>query len=204
MTDTEFLPSDYQIPTASTGYMKFEQGENRFRILGKPIWGNEYWVDKDGNPRDPEQPAQPGDKPVRKRMDERISPENGGTLKHFWAMVVWNYNAVNPDNTKGRLQILEITQKTIQKAIKKYSQNEKWGHPNGYDIVVDRDGEGLDTEYQVVAEPHSELENKIQEAYKTAEINLEALYDGEDPFATTDSDDDDITMEDVDEALSEK
>ena len=56
---SDFLPSDYKIPTTSK-YMKFKQGENRFRILTSPIIGWEYWVN-----------TEKGRKPVRKRSEER-------------------------------------------------------------------------------------------------------------------------------------
>ena len=40
-----FLPKGYEIPTSEGGYMKFAIGENRFRILGKPILGWETWIE---------------------------------------------------------------------------------------------------------------------------------------------------------------
>jgi hypothetical protein len=35
-------------------------------------------------------------------------------VNHFWAMVVWNYKT-------SRLEVLEITQKTIQSSLRDYS-----------------------------------------------------------------------------------
>ena len=59
-----FLPQDYEIPQDVGNYMKFEDGENKFRILDKPIIGWEGWkTHSDGS-----------HKPVRKRMIESIPP----------------------------------------------------------------------------------------------------------------------------------
>lgn len=163
----EFLPSDYEIPDSSTGYMKFEEGENRFRVLSSAIIGWESWVkDKEGNRR-----------PKRWRMEEQIPAEEiGDDPKHFWAFVVWNYKT-------ERVQILEITQKGIMRSIKALTKNEKWGDPKNYDIVVTRTGKTMqDTEYQVTPDPKEDLDKGIKKFYEDLEIDLEALYRGEDPF----------------------
>lgn len=168
-----FLPEDYKIPTAESGYAKLEEGENRFRVLSSAIVGTEYWKD-----------TEEGRKPVRKRLGERInanelSPDE--RPKHFWAFVVYNYD-------KEMVQILELTQKTIMRAIKGYIGDEEFGDPKGYDIVIERKGEGLETEYTTRAKPPKKLDEDIKAAYESMEINLEALYDGEDPFENVDAD----------------
>jgi hypothetical protein len=166
-----FLPDNYELPTSEGGYLRFKQGENRFRIMSSPILGYEYWTEEDGNR-----------KPNRVRMEEQVDISqvpNPEELKHFWAMVVWNYDA-------NRLQILQLTQKGIMKSLKALTADEDWGNPkgkDGYDIVITREGEGLETEYQVSPKPKKELGEKITNIYKEAEINLDALYGGEDPFA---------------------
>lgn len=183
----DFLPKDYDIPSSGNNYMRFsEQGEHRFRIMNKPILGYEGWITlRDGSK-----------KPVRKRMDEDFRIEeidNPDEIRHFWAMVVWNYK-------ENRLQVLEITQKTIQKAIKAITQDDDWGNPvgnNGYDIVVTRSGEGFDTEYQVTPKPKKALDKEVVEAYKKAKINVEALYSGDDPFATVEAKQEDVKTDEV-------
>ena len=43
-----FLPDDYKVPT-ETKYMRFKEGDNRFRILSEsPAMGWEYWTEEDG------------------------------------------------------------------------------------------------------------------------------------------------------------
>jgi len=172
--DNQFLPDDYEVPTAEGGYMKFEQGENKFRIMCKPIMGYEHWVDTEDGKR----------KPVRSRMGEGIKVdevEDPSNIKHFWAMVVWNYKV-------NRLQILEITQKGLQKAIRALVRDKAWGSPLGYDISIVREGEGLETEYNLIPSPPKPVDKEIAKAYKEASINLEALFDGDDPFVASSED----------------
>lgn len=183
----DFLPEGYQIPSTSQ-YMKFESGVNTFRILDKPIMGMEFWTtktdDKGVSKRFPN----------RKRMGETIkmselevNPESGkiDSPQHFWAMPVWNYK-------DKQIQILEIKQKTVLEAIKSYIDNPKWGSPTEYDITVTKTGEKLTTKYLVDHDPKEELDKEIAKQFKEMKINLEALFDGKDPFEQTGE-----TLEDV-------
>lgn len=164
---SDFLPDSYEVPQKSGNYMKLKDGENRFRILTSPILGYEWW-EQDGESR----------KPVRVRMNTPIvtTPESE-KAKHFWAMAVYNYR-------DEAIQILEITQATIQKAIKALAKDSDWGSPLGYDLVVTRSGKELNTEYTVQPKPAKELDKVVAEKFKATKIRLEALYDGEDPFAS--------------------
>lgn len=164
MTDN-FLPEQYDVPKSSTGYMKLLKGENRFRILSKPIIGWEDWDDK---------------KPVRFRIDEKpsksIDPQK--KIKHFWAFVVWDY-------AESKVKILEITQSTIQAAIQSLSKDADWGSPFGYDIKIIRTGDGMETEYTINPVPHKPVSQEAKDSFLATPINLEALFAGEDPFDTT-------------------
>lgn len=172
---SDFLPDDYKLDDKSN-YMKFKPGDNRFRVMSKPIVGYEWWVDKDGDIREKGAQPQSGDKPARVRMTGTVPIGAADTVKHFWAMVVWNY-------VDESFQILQITQKSIQKSIKSLSADEDWGSPLNYDLVVTKTGEKLDTEYEVKPKPAKPLADEITEAYKKTNINLEALYEGKNPFS---------------------
>ncbi len=174
----DFLPKGYEVPSAASGYMKFAQGENKFRVLSKAIVGWEYWIDQDGKR-----------KPLRKRFDEPFTTEEiDGDLenvRHFIAFVVWNHKALfdkEKEEWVGAVQILEITQKGIQRTLTGLNHSEDWGSPTGYDIAVFRTGEGLETTYEVVPSPPKEMSKEIASAYRAISIDLEALYDGNDPF----------------------
>lgn len=165
-----FLPGGYKIPEQAGKYMKFIKGDNQFRIMSSPIIGYEYWIEEDGKK-----------KPIRKKMDEEIiisevpEPEK---VKHFWAMIVF-------DRSDGALKILEITQKSIMKSLKALVGDKDWGNPKGdkgYDVLITREGDGLETSYEVNPKPHKRLEEDVLDLYASTEINLVALFDGDDPF----------------------
>src|ERR1700712_3877831 len=170
---SDFLPEGYEVPKSSGGgYMKFKLGANKFRILSAPVLGYEYWTE--------------AKKPVRAKerwtvipADADISGKNGWNPKHFWAFVVWNFD------TK-QVEILEITQATIQTAMEELIHSDEWGDPLGYSITVNRKGEGLETEYSVVPSPAKETPADILKAYREKPINLEALFTGDNPFVEAD------------------
>lgn len=170
----DFFPTeDYKIPVASN-YMKLLEGENRFRVLSSAVIGWEYWnVDNKPVRSKDEFDGIPADIKLVKDKNGKITPAG---VSHFWAFVVWNYDA-------KRVQILEIKQKGIMQYIQSLVKNPKWGSPKGYDLVITRTGSGFDTEYSTVAEPHSVIDYAITEKYESMNINLEALYTGDDPFA---------------------
>jgi hypothetical protein len=168
--NNSFLPDSYEVPTPIGNYMKLVEGDNTFRVLSPAIIGWEYW--------------NTDNKPVRHNQGWSTVPEDikytkdglPTAIKHFWAFIVWNYA------TKS-VQILEITQSTVQKPIKALAKNTKWGNPTGYDITVNRSGKDLETDYSVTPNPHEEIPAEATEAFMKKPIKLEALFDGADPFA---------------------
>ena len=179
-----FLPQDYKAPEKTSRYMKFKQGINRFRILSPAIVGYEYWTKEN--------------KPVRSREEWEFIPQdiklevsgpNKGMptrISHFWSFVVWNYEAKEVEKGKfqGAIQILHITQSSIQSQIKTGIDLRK-GNATNNDIGVNREGEGFDTEYSVQFADPSPVPAEAEEAFKREKINLDALFTGEDPFGST-------------------
>ena len=164
MTDNFFPTTDYKLPETSN-YMKLTEGEHTFRVLSSAIVGYMYFNNEN--------------KPIRSRtaFDEMPSDiKKDGRINHFWAFVVWNYES-------SRVQILELSQKTIQTQMKALIDNAKWGNPKSYDITITRKGTGMqDTEYAVMPNPHTSVSSEIVEKYAKAKINLDALFEGFDPF----------------------
>lgn len=159
-----FLPEDYEAPTTAGNYMKLLPGENKIRILSAPILGWEDWTLEK--------------KPIRFRYKEKPSKsiDPARPVKHFWAMIVWNYK-------EERIQILQITQASIRNALQALYENEDWGAPYFYDIKITKKGEKVETEYNVAPSPHKPVTEEIKSAFHSKPINLEALFDGADPFA---------------------
>lgn len=173
-----FLPKGYEVPNGASKYTKLEQGENRLRIMSSPILGTIAW-----------EQTEEGRRPVRVRMGvpvttgKSVDPES---VRHFWAMKVFNYK-------DKAIQVWEVTQKSIQKTLKSLAKDEDWGSPvDKYDIVIVRTGEGMETRYEVLPKPAKETSQEVLEAFRETPINLEALYDGADPFAVEEVDPDDI------------
>lgn len=168
--EENFFPTDnYNIPKSPSNYMQFEDGKNKFRVLSSAIVGYEYW-NTQNKPIRSEQGWE--EMPSDIRMEKNGSPSK---VKHFWAFVVYNYN-------DKRIQILEITQKGIMTTMKGYITEEAWGSPKGYDFVVSKSGQGLDTEYAVIANPHTTIDPEIVKSYESKTIDLTALFEGLDPF----------------------
>jgi len=159
-----FLPKDYKAPKSSNYYAKLMEGENKFRILSQPILGWEDWVEK---------------KPMRYRMDAKPlkSHDPKKPMRHFWSMIVWNYN-------EELIQILHITQASIRNSIEALCNDNDWGAPYFYDLKIIKSGDGMDTEYMINPLPHKPLGEHIQAQFMDKPCNLEALYDGADPFST--------------------
>ena len=104
---TSFFENDYKLPSTDN-YMKFREGENTFRVLSSAIVGYEYFTKEN--------------KPVRSKLpfDETPNIKDGGDVKHFWAFAVWNY-------ADERVQVLELTQKSIMQNMKALIDNKRWG-----------------------------------------------------------------------------
>ena len=175
-----FLPPNYERPATGGGnYAKLEDGANRFRILTNAIVGFLYWT------RD--------NKPVRLRTYPAAPPEDmreGDKIKHFWAFVVWNYR-------DAKIQVLEITQATIQGPLEDLVTSEDWGDPKEYDITITKKGQKLDTEYTVMPSKPSAVPIEAGRAYRALRIDLEKLFDGGDPFGGEREATPEITQEDT-------
>lgn len=164
--NNDFFPTDdYKVPVTSDYLNKFEQGDTTFRVMSSAIVGYVYFNKEN--------------KPIRQKEVFDSTPSDikkDGSVKHFWAFVVWNYEA-------ERIQILEIMQKSIMTGMKAIIDNPKWGNPKNYDITITRKGTTMnDTEYAIMPNPHTETSDEIRNAFLNKKVNLEALYDGGDPF----------------------
>lgn len=169
-----FLKDDYKIPEGTMGnYMKFVEGENKFVILSEALTGWLYWVTAAGEVVPRGELGGEGSKPMR--VPELADcGEAQYDAKAFWAFKVYNI-------ATDKVQILEITQRTLMKAIDALIRSKDWGDPftEGYCITVTKSGKGMDTEYSVIPSPKKKLD--INQAEVDA-INIDALLTGEDPF----------------------
>jgi len=176
----EFLPKDYDLPKSGSSYTKLEKGKTKIRIVSAPLLGWIDWTEEEGKK-----------KPLRFAFDQKPEPiDPKKPVKHFWAFTVWNYNA-------SAVQILEITQATIQGAIKTLVESEDWGSPVDYDLTIERTGDSLETKYQTTPTPPKPLTDEIIAKVEEVKIDLSKLLEGEDPFTFN------AKKEEVEEDLSE-
>lgn len=163
---SSFLPADYQPPASNTNYLKFQKGKTKFRFLTPVILGYVWFED-----------AEDGKKKVYRQKFEDVKSKKvaiAADAKFFWTGVVLDYES-------GALKILEITQRTIQASIQSLAEDESWGSPLEFDLVVTRTGDGMETTYVTMPNPKTQIASELYEQAK--KINLEALWIGDDPFA---------------------
>ena len=142
------LPSNYKVPESGSGnlYAKLEPGENRFRFLSSITTGWIVWEDK-----------------VPTRYKDKSDLPTGADAKHFWFMPVWMNDSV---------KFLEMAQKTVINELAFLDNAEDWGSLLDYDIIVRRNGEGMDTSYHVSPCPKKALPKAAKEAWAGVEKNF--------------------------------
>jgi hypothetical protein len=158
----DFLPQGYAgVPKTNSKYLKFIEGNNKFRILSSAITGFIDWTEDK--------------KPLRTREYPKQLVNAAKPAKHFWAFVVFDY-------LSSEVKILEITQATVQTAIFDLHADPNWGNPQNFDLTVKKTGKDMETKYSVIPTPPMPLKPEIKQLYEGLNINLNALYEGLDPF----------------------
>ena len=170
-----FLPENYDLPKTNSKYMKLEKGANKFRVLDNAVTGYIYWnVDNKPVRQEEQFDFLPADIRMEADKDGKTTPSR---IKHFWAFPVWDYS-------DSQVKILEITQSSIQSALKSKVENRN-GVATGNDIVITRSGDGLGTDYEVDMLDASPLTPEIKKVWEATSIDLTALFRGDDPYSTT-------------------
>jgi len=167
-TQDKWLPNNYEKPKNNSSYFKFEEGDNKFRIMSSPIIGWVDWKEESDGTR----------KPVRTKEKPETLFNPKKPAKHFWAFIVL-------DRKDNRVKVMEVTQSGIQDGILSYQSDESWGNPTKYDLNIYRTGKDIETKYTVKSYPHTEIGKDAVEAYEKAGIDLNALFTGSDPFETS-------------------
>lgn len=161
-----------EIPKAQSNYLKqteLTEEPTKVRILSDFIDGYLDWADN---------------KPVRYRKNELPKDEDGKEIPaknkdgymYFLDCVVRNYNA-------KKIQVFEIKSLVLQKKLQALAKDEDRGEEMDYDLKFTKTGKDKTTKYEVTPANKWPLTEELAGAYIDAWVNLEALYDGADPFA---------------------
>ena len=178
-----FFDQGHEIPDKRNQFMKFGQGKNRIRFIGNPVSGFVFFG------KTKREDGSEAVKPFRRRegegefsveemisRDVRMKPDGEIEGQKYFVMgLVYNYQ-------KEKLQALEITQKSILKAMKSYVESEEYGHPSGYDLTIEKKGDGLNTEYTVIVSPPKPLSAEIENLVGETSCDLQKIFDGEYPL----------------------
>ena len=153
-----FFPSGYTPSTGgSSNYTKLQPGENKLRVISEDaLLGWQYW-NTAGKPVRFAHDKFPGNQPADIR--------DGETVKEVMWTAVYNYA------TKS-IEIWEVTQKQILKALYDYAHLEDYGDPSNYGLTIKRDGSGKETKYSVLAGVPKPLPTEIKELADKTPINL--------------------------------
>lgn len=172
-----FLPEGYRAPAGSNQFMKFQLGDNKFRILSEAIVGWEGW--KNGKPfRVKAVGNEPC--PIKESQVDFDEKYQRFKINHFWAFTVWEYPRLKEKN--GEIKVLSLVQKGIMRDIENYFMADEWGDPRQYDLNVKRQEDGGKVTYQVIPLPPKPVAPEILEQFNSAKVDLEKLFTNEYPM----------------------
>lgn len=159
------LPSDVSGGVGGGDYFKLATGQNKILIVGEAVTGYEYWTNEDKPVRSKTKFNEPLENPKVRQVKNKKTGETENkveTQKFFWAIPVYDYKDES-------YKLWQITQKSIRENLASIQSNSDWGNPVGaYSISIDKKGEGLLTEYTVMANPTKDKKEieKIVAGYK--------------------------------------
>lgn len=166
------LPTDTSGGVGGGDYFKLALGQNKILIVGNAVTGYEYWTKEDKPVRSKEKFTELKDVKVRQVKNQKTgqTEEKPDAQKFFWAVPVYDFK-------DKAFKLWQISQKSIKENLASLQANADWGNPVGnYTISIDRKGEGLTTEYTIMANPvkdKKEIE-EIMKQYAANPIDVDA------------------------------
>lgn len=165
------FPKTFKLDEGLYTVSKLKSGQKvKIRVLSDFITGRSVWGDPKNEGKRVCTRIKDGDQmPVGAIgwNEEKGIPEK---VKQFIAAVVWNYDY-------KQVEIFETDKPTIIGQILNLEEDSDWGDAKQYDLSIKKDGQGYETKYTVTPVPSKE---KIEADWSY--VNLEALYEGKDPF----------------------
>lgn len=173
------LPNGFQPKSGQSKYTMtgLQSGQTvKVRVLSDFIAGRIVWSGNDETGRKPRRFKDSENIPTSAiGVDKYGQPER---IRQFIAAKVWNYET-------EQVEVFETDKAMIIKQIFSYESDSDYGDSKTYDLKISKTGSGMETEYGVIAAPPKPVSDEIKKADKECPVNLEALYDGADPFDST-------------------
>lgn len=157
-------PGDWTETNTSTSFFKPQVGNNIFRIVSKPRLTLSHWIKVGANNTTMKVGC------MERKEDCPICSAGVPLLSRHTFLVL--------DKKDGSVKLYEAPSQVYQ-AIKAFAIDPDYGDPKQYDIKLIREGTGLSTKYQVVANPKKKpLEEEDMEKIKEAEegVDWKKLY----------------------------
>lgn len=180
--------STYEAPSSPSLFIKLENGENRIRLVSKP---ENYQVHN--------QKIEGKFRSVKcEGTDCKLCAE-GNKPRDRYAWVVL-------DRSDGQVKVYECGWMVFEQVLN-LARDEDYGDPTQYDLKITKTGEGLDTNYTVIAVPKktaltAEEKEKLEEANINLPVALGLVKGQEDASpAKPDIDPDKEFGDEVDEAF---
>lgn len=156
-----FLPDGYELPKPQSQFVALEEGDNRLRILSRAVVGWEAWMDGEAVRIEGEENTFD--------VDNVDTGDYGKKLYHFWAFIVWNADL-------KKIQIWQVSQRSILSGLWNLLQQEEWGDPRNYGIIVTKTVTKKKTEYKVVGVPPKPLTEEVKKALADTNLTLEKVF----------------------------
>lgn len=164
-------------------FNKKPAGPYKFRILGLPLEGYIQWETRNVEVTDESGKKTMKEKrfPIRSLPHEKpISIDPNHPARKFWTFPIWNYQT-------SRLELWEITQKTMMRRLTDLNTSEDFGPLVNYDIrvkkiIMELAGGKQKVEYTIDALFPKPLAQEIIQCIEKTPVRMSALYEAKDPF----------------------
>lgn len=150
----------YEGPESTGGFMKLEPGVNQFRIVSGTYHFKKHMLKEGGK--------------FSSEIHESVNCQyclSGNKPKNRYAWIVI-------DRKDGEVKILEQGWQVYEQMLA-LAKDKEYGDLKTYDLKITKKGEGLDTNYQVVAVPSTigkKITKEEQEKVESSNIDLAAKF----------------------------
>lgn len=170
-----------------TKLSKLEEGDNKIRIIEKPVFFWQYWepiLDSNGKSILNEFGMEKG-KPIRFPCDQKPPQKE---VQYFMSAYIWDYY-------KKEAFIINIEQTGVLNKLKELQEDHDFGDLINYDLKINKTGKLKNTKYSIVPLPPKPFNDDILKVLKDHPVNMSALVSCKDPWNDLEGDVNEMTGE---------